>query len=189
MKVFNKDNFLSENKFDIFESSSILEYVHFPLNDMKNLTAKEMSTILNPYKNWKGLYIYKQGDRFLYVGKGSPIKNRVLSHLKETKLEHKDCPLFWQFFFNYYVSTGKIDLYILRVDDEEGRIVLESCYQHKYKSYFDILKKDFEDELRASGIKNVSLRGNLNSFSDIELKPYYQAFQKLICDKYPKAAA
>ncbi|MAZ50019.1 MAG: hypothetical protein CME65_15765 [Halobacteriovoraceae bacterium] len=180
MKIFDKDSFLKENHYDIFEKDCVLDFAKLSLENLGQYGPSEFKTLIEPYKNWKGLYIYSVEGRVLYVGKGNTIKNRLVTHQREIKLEHKSCPIFWLFYFHTFLKDDKVDIYIINIEDEEGRIVLESFYQHKYQSHFDILKNEFDKKLRSKGINKVSPRIPLNSLQDHQASKFYECFLEVI---------
>lgn len=189
MNIFNKETFLENNNYDIFQDHCVLEFEKISFEDMINLKSNELSHKLNECKEWEGIYIYKSYDQVLYIGKGSTIKNRLLAHLRETKLEHNNCPVFWQLFFHHFLAKGPVEVFLIRVNDEEGRVVLEKCYQQVYESIFEKIKKQFEIRLRDQGIKKVSPRIKFSSFSDTITRPYREAFEYVLQNQKDKKTA
>lgn len=95
---------------------------------------------LDKGSNPKGLYAYKRGDELLYIGKGSPIFNRLKSHYRESYEpvpgDTKDRR--WHKFFSTH--TGDITIYWISVEDETSRKILELALHSHFKPSFESLR-------------------------------------------------
>jgi len=115
----------------------VLEHKVTVCNDLK----KVRQYINNHIPNTNGLYAYK--DRFgklLYLGKGSPIKNRVYSHYIETyKQVSGDKSGKWHRFFNKH--HGNLTIYWIELEDESIRKFVEHILTEEYKPEFLTFEK------------------------------------------------
>ena len=91
----------------------------------------------------KGIYIFKQEEKIMYIGKAESMIGRLSAHFREASLEHKSAPVFWCYFFNHMVNRGSVDIITFPVEEELERIVLEKWLQNHHIPVFDNLKKDF----------------------------------------------
>lgn len=73
-------------------------------------------------KKIKGIYIYKLGNNYIYIGKGNPIRGRLIAHYKESfdKVNNEKFCEFWRRY-----KDKKFDIYYQEQDNEICRKILE----------------------------------------------------------------
>jgi hypothetical protein len=76
---------------------------------------------------FKGVYAYKKGRRWLYVGKGKCLFNRLKTHYhaayKEIPGDTQDNR--WHRFFSNEENRGKLTVYWIEIDCEPDRQIFE----------------------------------------------------------------
>lgn len=87
-------------------------------------------------RNFKGIYVYKNAaEEVLYIGKGNPLKSRIISHYnklsKINKVNRRDA-----FFQN---NQGTMTIFWLEIEWEEEREIVEHLLSYllepKYKKW------------------------------------------------------
>lgn len=79
-----------------------------------------------------GVYLFKKKDQVLYVGKSINLRNRVFSHLENSRLNEKEALLIKE--------TDTIDYFL--VDSEFKAIVLEANLIKKYRPKYNVRWRD-----------------------------------------------
>jgi hypothetical protein len=117
--------FLEENDFLPIEKWNCFRIDHKkPKSETEKQNVREF--IKSQTKNCNGLYIYAdETGNIIYVGKGKPITNRLLSHYREcyegVPGDTKDKR--WHRFFSS--NQGNLMVYWIELEDEENRQLIE----------------------------------------------------------------
>jgi len=95
----------------------------------------------NPSKKEpKGLYAYKKGEEWLYIGKGNPIFNRLKSHYHDSikqQMEPMRAKRWYRFFSKH---ADHLTIYWIEVKKESTRKILETALHEVYKPAFNSFK-------------------------------------------------
>ncbi|MBT3245186.1 MAG: hypothetical protein HN352_18725 [Bacteroidetes bacterium] len=104
-----------------------------------NILKKELQKVGGSYKH-DGLYAYKMGKEYIYIGKGKPIFNRLKSHYRESfKEPRKDGKGGrWNAFFSQYI--GELSIYWIPVEEEVDRKTLEIALHETIETTFEEFK-------------------------------------------------
>jgi len=159
MYIFDKDysrKFINDKGLDFDNLKAY--HKSFGFTNMIDLEAGQLIESLEDFVNKSGIYIYENESKILYIGKAKDFSDRILSHLQETKKTHKNCPVFWQLFFNHFVSKGNIKITLIEVKDEIGRLAIEACYQLLYEPKFDKMIIKFKDIIDPGRSKNPRIK-------------------------------
>ncbi|MDP2981519.1 MAG: hypothetical protein Q8N67_05600 [Candidatus Omnitrophota bacterium] len=133
--------FLRENKLSPVskENWCFFEIVHKePLRRDKIGTKKKIREFIRAkVGDSKGVYIYKKGDKFLYVGKGKPLKNRLYSHYSESfeKVSGDTKDNKYHRFFKKH--EGKLEVYWKDLPEEGVRRIVEEMFNYVLKPKFN----------------------------------------------------
>lgn len=79
-----------------------------------------------------GVYIFRKGEEYLYVGKSVNIKARVLSHVENTKGSEKE----------HAIVSQCDNLTTIPTDSEFNALVLESSLIQKYHPKYNVIWRD-----------------------------------------------
>lgn len=101
---------------------------------------KRSLELCGTYKH-DGIYAYKKGKMWLYIGKGKPIFNRLKSHYRESfqRIEKKTRGKRWIRFFT--ANRGALTIYWIPVKGETTRKILELALHEYYKPAFNTFEK------------------------------------------------
>lgn len=139
IKAFLRDNKLlpvSKENWCFFE----IVYKESLRRDKIDTKKKIRKFIREKVGDLKGVYIYKKGGKFLYVGKGKPLKNRLYSHYRESfeKVSGDTKDNKYHRFFKKH--EGKLEVYWKDFHDEEVRMIIETMFNYILEPKF----KDFK---------------------------------------------
>ncbi|MCL4364109.1 GIY-YIG nuclease family protein [Patescibacteria group bacterium] len=84
-----------------------------------------------------GVYLFKQGNKIIYIGKSINIRVRVKSHLENAKLDRKE--------FLIVSNADKIDYVV--TDNEFAALILESQLIKKFHPKYNVIWKDGKNYL------------------------------------------
>jgi len=151
---------LEENKvYPIIGNWNKHKIKHFkerPDKSKINAFVTEMNNTLN---NKNGLYAYYKNKKLLYVGKGKPLRGRIVSHFKEAYLEGRHRDELWPTFFREH--AGLLELYWIELENESVRISCESLITSIKEPYFFEFKKLFYQHKKKNNIQlNNSIYSN-----------------------------
>lgn len=88
--------------------------------------------VINKLPASVGVYIFKNKDQYLYVGKSVNIKARVKSHFENAKLDKKEAAII--------AASNKIDYFI--TDSEFKALLLESQLIKEFHPKYNVIWKD-----------------------------------------------
>lgn len=140
-------DFLKSIKVLPFENWTSVEIEHSPPSSKEKQKQFEDELQRFSKKSGKminGLYLYQQKDEILYVGKGKPIYNRIKSHYRESFQQVPGDTKFntWHNFFSTY--SGSLKLYIIEIEEETDRRILELILQKILNPVFGGYRKILE---------------------------------------------
>lgn len=86
--------------------------------------------ILEKIPNKSGVYIFKKGEEFIYIGKAKELKKRLTSHFKAKDGKSK------------LIVEEADDLQVILLDNEKEALILEANMIYKYKPKYNAMLKD-----------------------------------------------
>lgn len=151
--VFTLLLFMNDKKiFKLFlEQNGFLPYsgwhLFFIEHGEKDNYKKNIKEIIKPIVGNKGgLYIYKKGDKIIYIGKAKRLYDRLKSHCRESfeKVSGDTKLNTWHRFFSDPKNKGQLTVYWKEVILEEERVIFENMLQYILNPEFNNWRKDFE---------------------------------------------
>lgn len=88
--------------------------------------------ILEKIPNKSGVYIFKKGEEFIYIGKAKELKKRLTSHFKAKDGKSK------------LIVEEADDLQVILLDNEKEALILEANMIYKYKPKYNAMLKDMQ---------------------------------------------
>ncbi|ABS60063.1 excinuclease ABC subunit UvrC [Fervidobacterium nodosum] len=86
--------------------------------------------ILEKIPNKSGVYIFKKGEEYIYIGKAKELKKRLTSHFKAKDGKSK------------LIVEEADDLQVILLDNEKEALILEANMIYKYKPKYNAMLKD-----------------------------------------------
>ncbi|MFN4224627.1 MAG: nucleotide excision repair endonuclease, partial [Fervidobacterium nodosum] len=83
--------------------------------------------ILEKIPNKSGVYIFKKGEEFIYIGKAKELKKRLTSHFKAKDGKSK------------LIVEEADDLQVILLDNEKEALILEANMIYKYKPKYNAM--------------------------------------------------
>lgn len=103
-----------------------------PKDDVEKNNVKEY--IKNKVQNHNGLYVYKNDQQeILYIGKGSPLKNRLYRHYLESIQSIPGHTEKHKFFMKH---QGELDIYWIELETEKDRHIIEMMLDYVLNPLF-----------------------------------------------------
>jgi predicted GIY-YIG superfamily endonuclease len=106
-----------------------------------------ISEIKKNVRNRNGLYIYKKNRTTLYVGKGNPIANRLISHsVKESKGLHDGAVHKNQVWYDFFEKhhPPKVTIYWKEVKAKNEQKVLEAMLSYALRPEFEHFREQWK---------------------------------------------
>lgn len=92
------------------------------------ITKKQLLSLPSTF----GVYLFKQKDTVLYVGKSVNIKARVASHLENAKLDRKE----------FLITSASTALEVKKTENEFAALLLESELIKKFHPKYNVIWRD-----------------------------------------------
>ena len=132
-----------KRQFDYFlKKHGLLPLNHWKFFELehgkKAIFNENLTKISREVNKRSGIYIYKKGERILYIGKAVSLFGRLKSHNRESfemvPGDRKDGS--YHNFFSANNNCGKLNIFWMEIKIEEERVVFEAMLQHLLKPEF-----------------------------------------------------
>ena len=136
---------MRQNQFEEFLTGiNVLPFSKWEKIIVDHAQSNPNEAVLKTFSSDKnGIYAYfSSKNECLYVGKGKPIYKRICSHWREAHAKtFRSKAQDWFLFFGK--KTEKLNLYILEIEDELDRQIIEKMLIRVLNPSFEKYKKQF----------------------------------------------